>query len=624
MEITYMKLFRYAILCFSVLFIMSAMAQTPYGIGDNVVVPYVAPGTISLDGVLDEAAWDDAAVVDIMAYWEGAWSGHPEPDVMATAKLLWTEDTLFVSVLIEDYQEFFFGPESNPWWGEQILIGIDRSLANTRQVDDSWSGFADNLPHDGAVVYKIYDKGITFNWNFNEVSPIDSGWVDGTVFVDDDNFEWGVEMKFWVPQIRNNSMIGFNIAGATATPDTTFQNEMGGEGAYAYFCWHPQPADTAKGYPADYLAGDIMRRAQSFGTLTFTGGPRAYGIDDDILVPYVAPNVITIDGSADETAWDDAASVDIMAYWEGAWSGHPDPDVDATAKLLWTDGALYAYVAIEDYQPFFFGPESNPWWGEQILLGVDGRMWGTEAEDGWTYDGSWGGGTWNMPDLGPTVYKIFDQGITANWNFDGIFPVDSGYVEGVVFVNDDEFVWGVEMKINLPQVALGSKIGFNIAGATATPDTTFQNEMGGEGAYAYFAWHPQPSDTEVGYPADYLAGDIMRRVAFGTVSFVDAVTKVAEPRPDRTIPTDYVLLQNYPNPFNPETRILFSLPRNAHVNLSVFNVLGQHVATLVDGEHTQGAYEATWSATGFSSGIYFYRLQIDNQIVDTKRMVLLK
>lgn len=94
------------------------------------------------------------------------------------------------------------------------------------------------------------------------------------------------------------------------------------------------------------------------------------------------------------------------------------------------------------------------------------------------------------------------------------------------------------------------------------------------------------------------------------------------------LPTKYELRQNYPNPFNPSTKIQFDLPKPSHVKVTVFNVLGQAVATLVDESMTPGKKEVTWdgnSQTGVkvSSGMYFYKIVADD-FVSTKKMLLLK
>lgn len=89
-------------------------------------------------------------------------------------------------------------------------------------------------------------------------------------------------------------------------------------------------------------------------------------------------------------------------------------------------------------------------------------------------------------------------------------------------------------------------------------------------------------------------------------------------------PEDFQLHQNYPNPFNPSTTIRYTLPVASAVKLSIFDVLGREVAILVNEQHRQaGSYVEQWNADGFSSGVYFYRLQVNGKIL-TKRMLLLR
>jgi hypothetical protein len=92
---------------------------------------------------------------------------------------------------------------------------------------------------------------------------------------------------------------------------------------------------------------------------------------------------------------------------------------------------------------------------------------------------------------------------------------------------------------------------------------------------------------------------------------------------ERQVPHEFVLHQNYPNPFNPSTSIRYGLPQRSTVSLSIFNTLGQRVATLVKGEQEAGYHEVMFNATGFSSGIYFYRMTAGN-FVETKKLLLLR
>lgn len=90
-----------------------------------------------------------------------------------------------------------------------------------------------------------------------------------------------------------------------------------------------------------------------------------------------------------------------------------------------------------------------------------------------------------------------------------------------------------------------------------------------------------------------------------------------------SLPTEYSLSQNYPNPFNPTTNIQFSLPEAGPVKLEVFNVLGQHVVTLVDRSMSAGLHDVEFDGSNQSSGIFFYRL-IHSQGAETKKMIMVK
>jgi len=88
-------------------------------------------------------------------------------------------------------------------------------------------------------------------------------------------------------------------------------------------------------------------------------------------------------------------------------------------------------------------------------------------------------------------------------------------------------------------------------------------------------------------------------------------------------PEQYSLSQNYPNPFNPTTQIAYTIPRSSVVQLKVFNVLGQEVATLVNGTMVAGTHVVTFNPTGLASGVYFYRITAGD-FASVKKMLLLK
>ena len=97
--------------------------------------------------------------------------------------------------------------------------------------------------------------------------------------------------------------------------------------------------------------------------------------------------------------------------------------------------------------------------------------------------------------------------------------------------------------------------------------------------------------------------------------------------PDRlnalTAPAQYHLYQNYPNPFNPATKIKFTLPQSAQTKLTVYDILGREVRTLIDQELIAGYHEINFNASNISGGVYFYRIQASNY-TETKKCILLK
>jgi len=89
------------------------------------------------------------------------------------------------------------------------------------------------------------------------------------------------------------------------------------------------------------------------------------------------------------------------------------------------------------------------------------------------------------------------------------------------------------------------------------------------------------------------------------------------------IPGDYSLLQNYPNPFNPATTIKYSIPEDAHVELKIFDVLGNEIYVLKNELQKAGSYSLVFDGSNLASGIYFYRMQAGD-FIDTKKFILLK
>ncbi len=111
----------------------------------------------------------------------------------------------------------------------------------------------------------------------------------------------------------------------------------------------------------------------------------------------------------------------------------------------------------------------------------------------------------------------------------------------------------------------------------------------------------------------------------------DIVSITSIDKKDEKVITEFSVKQNYPNPFNLVTKISYTIPKvintnfayNSKVSLTVYDVLGKRVKTLVDNTQKPGNYEVVFDASDFSSGIYYYRLTFGNY-TKTKKMVLMK
>jgi hypothetical protein len=99
-----------------------------------------------------------------------------------------------------------------------------------------------------------------------------------------------------------------------------------------------------------------------------------------------------------------------------------------------------------------------------------------------------------------------------------------------------------------------------------------------------------------------------------------------EPSALNELPVNFRLYQNYPNPFNPVTKIKFDIPagfENSYVKLTVFNLLGEVVSSLMDQQMQPGSYEVDFDGSSLSSGTYLLKISAGNY-TDTKKMVIIK
>ncbi|HMQ80783.1 MAG TPA: T9SS type A sorting domain-containing protein [Ignavibacteria bacterium] len=137
----------------------------------------------------------------------------------------------------------------------------------------------------------------------------------------------------------------------------------------------------------------------------------------------------------------------------------------------------------------------------------------------------------------------------------------------------------------------------------------------------YVNYNSQSPYNNSGY-TDVLKGAMLNGIVYGDTSMT--FSPLGLQQTSSSIPEKFSLYQNYPNPFNPETKIMFDVPLRSHIRISVYDVLGKEFLVLLNEVLNAGTFEVSWDAENYPSGTYFYRLIADGEIIDTKKMILIK
>ncbi len=127
--------------------------------------------------------------------------------------------------------------------------------------------------------------------------------------------------------------------------------------------------------------------------------------------------------------------------------------------------------------------------------------------------------------------------------------------------------------------------------------------------------------------ADYTIENIFSKNSNAAFGFdwtpTSPVTSVSDENSLNQIPQSFQLYQNYPNPFNPSTKIRFEVPQQSNVSIKVYDILGEEVATLINGKKAAGKYEINFNASNLATGVYIYQLKAGD-FIQAKKMILIK
>lgn len=599
----------------------------------------VPAGTITMDGVLNEAAWSQAETVILVYGQQGllptsGWRPEQNPDAVtdptnATIKFLVSSDNQLW--LAFDIPDSSIGGSGWPTW-DGILMSIkdkadlDPLSTIAKAAEYFYTFWTAGLPSEVPVVGS-YPRFIGKYGNFSDTTRTPeqrAAWNAVTVINGTSN-DAGRD-DGWVTEMRIDlASVGYDV--------TDSDGDLIGLNFSIWDC--------------DYLfEGDPQRinvtrtHLQSpWGNANANNVVRVFArpdVDLTAALPTVAPDVVipngatfadpVIDGNPNESVWAGAYSFDLgwdietlrqdypgagkfmSAHFQPELGGNPRPPIldpsAANVKMFFKDKYLYVAATI-----------------------ADGRVQGTEVFD--QVDGLRviiG----HRTDIDPENKILFKQ-MRVSFNLAGVPTayeylttlIDSGKAEfgaaltGATTVNvntDIDDGYSIEMKIDLTGLGYPSDLGDKLlfCGVMLADGDSFEDPLSN---YGTRSWWFREHD----------GGPIT------TWSVLDPDTPVGvEDEKVAVVPNSIELYGNYPNPFNPATRIKFAIPESGDVNITIYNTVGEEIRNINLINKNAGELDYSFNALSLSSGVYFYKISLQNSvsgksyISNVGKMILLK
>ena len=369
-----------------------------------------------------------------------------------------------------------------------------------------------------------------------------------------------------------------------------------------------------------YKIGD---RIIATGTIGIFSGVTQLDVVGDIatdVVPMgpvyrVTPTTITIDDLlTDGETWESRLIKLVgvaKAPSSAAW-----PNVGSSANMTFWDGASSITLRIDN--------DSDIDDSTEVVYPVDVVGNGSQFDSSVPYNSGY--------QIIPNMYTDFTQGVatTPNPRFTLVSPAD-----GSTITLDDSaqvvtFNWNPAIDLDGDPIAYGwAPIGGSLV---AAPDTTLDRtgvqllSFFGAADTVVLKWRVAARENKTGGATVYSLDTMSVTLIKGNI--------ISDVEGYAALPTEFSLDQNYPNPFNPTTTIRVALPQAAFVSLKVYNMLGQEVATLMEGEKNAGYVSTVWNGrdqygSAVASGVYIYRVVArpvsgGEDFVMQKKMMMLK
>ena len=194
---------------------------------------------------------------------------------------------------------------------------------------------------------------------------------------------------------------------------------------------------------------------------------------------------------------------------------------------------------------------------------------------------------------------------------------------GCICITRGDFFLPVEMG-GFDAIAGNNSVALNWNTASETDVEMFIVERNGEKVYEVAA-----ANSATGATYNWIDNDVVNGTEYSynlivrDIDGTEATAATTEATPNANLVSVYMLAQNYPNPFNSETSFTYAIPEAQHVTLAIYNLLGQEIATLVNGQMEAGTHTMNWSADGLAAGVYMYTLTA-GEFSQTNKMLYLK
>ncbi len=333
-------------------------------------------------------------------------------------------------------------------------------------------------------------------------------------------------------------------------------------------------------------SNDSWLDPSQFGTVKFTGRETS-----DILDIHYTAYPIEVDAEMDY-AWENVPDIFVNQRFGEFSKLYGYKDAEVNFKTVWNTEYLYFWINVVDDTLHRDFDVDQSWNDDGVELWIDADHSAKHAFDG-----------------------VNDWGFAYRYDPDSLLlPVSEGKVANKDFalfakIKQEQKLTadGLILETAIPMELLGIDPGY---GSLIGIDLDWNDDDDGGVKDTKLKTY-DPTDNDWQYPD--LMG-IARLWGSPVASDIKEQDKLV---------TTFNLFQNYPNPFNPNTHINFTLPKDSNVKLVVYDVLGREVARLVDGRVQAGDHSINFNAGNLSSGLYFYRLQTDNEVV-VKKMMLLK